>query len=434
VIAEIIEALRYIINRMKNEVIRERPEVDLLEFIQSGEDDDGVSILKSLNSRILHVIPWNKLRNNYSLAYTVIDGSSRLIRGRGVNLGVASVVIFLPHNNIIIDFPPYFTRLTHSRIYEKFNLTPFIGLQLRIRGNISALLRDVYLNNAIRIKSYNDVDFYDSEYNVFQMVDEIRFSLETAALKFIAELVKDGQMFSSIVIIDGPVYPTPRVCFRKDDPPYVKYKMAYKRLIMERINVVRELESHGIGVVGIVKRLSDSYKLYRNAEINELFSKIFGFKGRLEKVPDDWIINEISNKLKLHKLRFPLCFGPFSLEIFDKNFNALFSPKKAPEKIMFYAHIPYNPFVSHASIVRIEMLKKTFEMYPNVVDLIIATTFDPKRGIPASLSITDRLSRIGSAKLFLELSSILEQYMILPYETKLDIDQTKRELEELLGF
>lgn len=423
-----MSAVEHVLRSVEREVVCERREVDIREFVESGEDDaPELTSIVACDSEVVHPYPWSTDSEPFERVVS-LDGSSRMLRGQGVNLFLASVVAVSASDMKLVDYPPHFTHLSADSVVERFERAPFIAVQLRIRGGrerIERIASRLPLASFISLRSWNGRDFYDADYNAFQILDELRLHLETLALKVVSELW--GQE-STVIILDGPIYPTPRVCFRRGES---RYKDAYRRLLNERVKVLRKLERQGVTVVGIVKRLGDSFKLYRIEEVNELLRRRLGFSGRLEKVADDYVLSMLVRYLRL---RYPCVIGPFELRFSDRSFNELFEGGRAPPKVICYVYKPTSPyFTLGASVYRVEILSSSKSALERVLELLISLAHDTRRGVPLPISVADRLARMSTADAYLRMVSIMERYIVLPYETRVEVAEVERELRELTG-
>ena len=433
----ILKTLRDVSVLLKKDMITVQSEEDLRDLIEEGDNDEDVAVnIEILDEKVIRVLPWRSFGRFPDYHAVSIDGSSRLVRSRSSNLGIASVAIFFTKHNFIIDYPPTISRIGKENVYKLLRTAPIIGLQTKIKMREDAkieLERKISHAKLIRVRSFNNEDFYDYNYNVWQMVDEIRLNLENTALSSLM----DNNLFSlndiekQIIVIDGAIYPTPRISFRRDGPE--KYKRAYRTLIRKRIEILKRADELGYRVIGCVKRISDSYKLYRDETINRIARGILGVRrGRIQRIPDDTLLHiiivEAIRKGILPRLGFPVLIGPIKFRIVDAEFQRSIGIDP-PTKYIYYMWIPlspYSPFV--ANVFRIEMLEKTFRrLGENFAIMLLKFGIDILRGIPHIINIPDIISRRASATYFLAIARLLSEFFELTYETKLEMEEVLRE-------
>ncbi|ADN50544.1 DNA double-strand break repair nuclease NurA [Vulcanisaeta distributa] len=121
----------------------------------------------------------------------------------------------------------------------------WLGLKLRFRlDNADALDR---YSGIIYVKSRYLGRYFDGSYNDEAIRDEVRLHVELRLINIAREL-------SGFILIDGPVFPTPRILGMEGN----EYSSLYWGLVKDRVEALR-----GLRAVGVVKRLGQSHYLAR---------------------------------------------------------------------------------------------------------------------------------------------------------------------------
>lgn len=161
--------------------------------------------------------------------FAFLDSSSRTISVRGANIYIASLYANLIEEHVMI---PLQTNV------------PFIAI--KASEKVMELIKgDPTLSRIVAMHNVNG-DPYTPEYKDDNILDELRISLENYAIN----------KSNYVTIVDGPAIPG----------PYLKtlgqpYKSAYETLISQR-----KMDK----LIGIVKRLNQSWKLRRSGLVKDL--------------------------------------------------------------------------------------------------------------------------------------------------------------------
>ncbi|BDC18963.1 DNA double-strand break repair nuclease NurA [Acidianus sp. HS-5] len=293
--------------------------------------------------------------------FYAVDGSSRsFVSGKGI-ISVSAVAL----SSSSIPIYGVYPSLDGEKELELKE--PFIAVASSVHEN-SKIDPYLYFGPYVSPISITGDPFYSSE--GFEVIEgEIRSVLETKALKIVKGKGK--------VIVDGPLFPS-----------YLYLTSKFKEKILEeRKNVIDK------DFLGIVKRLDKSRSLIDSID-NKTRSTIYQ-KYRID--PKIFLSDE---SFILHLVRFNysppykiLALGPFS--------------KKICEKInvyMYYLVVPFHPYVSKFSILRIESLSKD----PSILG-IIASMGITKDGIPPLLALADFKAKKISLALYRYIVSIVER-------------------------
>lgn len=210
-------------------------------FIITHDADDNVQLLETTRP----VIPV-KTTPNINLETIAIDGASTAITLPTASIAVATVHVA---STRIIDFythPP-----PAPQAYKPLLNPPYIAV-----GTPEPVPQTLYEHG---ITDRNPLgDRYTLGYSPERMADELRSTLENWALgepaAELAMTLSNYQDAVPVVIVDGPLYPSPSLIgTAKGSPEHV-----WQHIRLQRITAIDRLEKSGIPVVGIVKRVERS--------------------------------------------------------------------------------------------------------------------------------------------------------------------------------
>lgn len=223
---------------------------------------------------------------------------------------------------------------------------------------------------------------YDEGYKFDNIHDELRLRLENIAL---------NTMRSNKILIDGPIYPA-QVAFPKMLGK--EYWEAYEKLYMER-------EPHISRLIGVVKRLDQTFKLLRIPEIREEFARL---AGRDIRAPDPIVVSRLAGDKRIHVVG-----------IIRESLQGL----EARYMIYVYVRTPAGPRVFRLeSINREDLLKTTGYILRN-----LSTS-----GLPVDIEIADKISKKLSASIYLALYLHGAPRLGLSHDESVKISQVLGEL------
>jgi len=223
---------------------------------------------------------------------------------------------------------------------------------------------------------------YDEGYKADNIHDELRLRLENAVL---------GSMASPRILIDGPIYPVQLAMARAFGEEYYR---AFERLYRERLPHIGRL-------IGVVKRLDQTYKLIRVGEVYEAYTRSGG-KG--VKAPDPVVMSRIAGGRRI-----------YILGILREEFAGL------GQRYMVYTYVrtPSGP-----RVFRLEALEK---------DIVIrAAGYCIKNlsisGLPIDIEVADRISKKLSASIYVALYTMGSPKLGLTHDESVKISQVLGEL------
>jgi len=110
---------------------------------------------------------------------------------------------------------------------------------------------------------------FDISYSVGEACDEMRVSLENWVLEILGELLE--AYVNPVVMVDGPLFMVTKA-LTKDVPPWLRD--VWVKLLEGRIKAIRGLESRGVPVIGVVKRVEKSTILSRTRGLEGIRSDV----------------------------------------------------------------------------------------------------------------------------------------------------------------
>ncbi|MUM64829.1 hypothetical protein D1867_06135 [Acidianus infernus] len=324
-----------------------------------------------------------------------LDSSTRYLRDISVNLVILGMSIYSNRKGFI-DFPitkeiPYIGVNTYRKILDKIST----GMNF--------------------IKMKNEINYpFDENYKLDDVADEMRTEAENIGL---SEVIIDHDL----VILDGPIYPTPLELTEELDLSSTSrlcHQLAYASLVNKRISLLRD------NVIGVVKRLENSGKLWKDEKIMDEFKKRGkNIKGLKDPTILELIDYEFCRKSGRHS--YACIIGPFKIDYnlhvegpkdchkADGNTTYL---SNVPAKYAYYVILrkPYVP----TTYFRIEGLNKDF------LERGMRTALSrlSNRLIPTFIELVDNRAKRISAGLFITAYEVASSYLSIIHDDKLAYD------------
>jgi len=352
------------------------------------DESDKIMSVKALGDITPHVFPINYFHANRKIAS--LDSSSRYLRDLSINTCIVGLSVYSNVKNFI--FGPINIK------------TPYMGI-----STYTPFLKDTERNlpsPLIRVK--NKIDYYyvnesGNEYKLDDIADEIRTESETTGLQ---EAIKDHEY----VIADGPIYPTPlelTEIITLDTEARKMHRIAYGTLVNERIQILNEK------VVGVVKRLENSKKLYSVEEIKKMVGNT-NFK--------DVTILEMLEE-KYCKSDFPhICvIGPFKIEYnlkVDRDEKIILG--NTPPKYSYYAIIRRNRMV-YPTFLRLESISEKMMREPedNEYLHVVLSSISEKTLLPTYIELVDKMSKKVTKAMFVYAFELASGKLNIVHDDKL---------------
>lgn len=376
-IKEVIEKIATVKRRM--------PEVRVdNEGNPEHEIEERIMTIELLSEKVKpEVYPLDYFKYDSNKRIASLDSSSRYLRDHSVNTCLVGLSIYSNKKGFMDG--PYTIN------------TPYMGI-----SSYEDILKAINVNdNYIRTK--NVIGYYymnepRNEYKIDDIADEIRTEAENIGLK---EVIDDHD----IVIVDGPIYPTPLELTEELEvitEARRKHKIAYAKLVNDRIKALNDK------VIGVVKRLENSKKLVNEKKITELL----GIENR--NIKDNTVLELIDEKV-CRKSNYPyICIiGPFKIEyaiqVEEENGSKVI--EKVPPKYAYYVIMrrPYFP----PSFLRIESISDKMNLSP------VLSRITENNLLPTYIEIVDKRSKRISASLFIYAYEIASNNLNIIHDDKM---------------
>ena len=336
----------------------------------------GVEYVGSDARNIVQPPPPPPRRNSLSLAS--LDASSRYLRDPSVNMVVVGLGVFSTRSDrplagpftIPIDF---FGISTYEEILKHLEKKLFPGVVTRNVEN----------------------EYYDQDYHIDDLADELRLSAENRGLEY---LLGDGTGYD-VIIVDGPLYPTPLNLTDRYQAPKGsaedKHRRAYAKLVRERV----QLLSRRPEIIGVVKRIERAKKLGKVEEIQGVLGK--GVAGMSD--PD-----VLGLLLEKTGCRSPVCLvGPFKLSFKS---SLVGTP---PDRYAYYVALGHP--LGRRAYYRVEATR--LDVLEDNIDLV-AYNYSEKL-IPKFVEMADSLSKKVSRALYMLMYPLASRYLQIIYDDML---------------
>ncbi len=257
----------------------------------------------------------------------------------------------------------------------------WLGLRLRFKVNEDSIINlENEADGYVLLKSNTLGRVFDGSYNEEAVRDEVRTEVEVK----LTEAYRAINAKDSLLLIDGPIFPTPRVLTMVGNP----YAGVYEDFIKRRVNAV-----NGIQAVGVVKRISQS----------TYYSRCKGFS-----VDDDTLIKNEAVKQFGDRRFFTAMAGPLEITINGHTKHAWYVASRIGKEI---------------NVIRVEALNADLAEK----GAIRSAAYMGMDGVPIPISIADRLSRRLNASLTRLLASLSP--LRLTYEGLEGLSRVMRESE-----
>ena len=260
----------------------------------------------------------------------------------------------------------------------------------------------------------------DSLYDVSDIGDELRLSAENVLLDYLKD---------DLIVLDGPIIPTPvdlvtdltmTVPVKREELNHWgkmthRWSMAY--ILRDRVEAVR-----GKRVVGVVKRLDQSFKL---SKVPEVLSMLGMGRARLS---DSTMLELLSERYC--NAPFSACFlGPFRMSSHvrvEREDRGEVIIESLPDR--FVGYVVLN--VGVRSFFRVEAMEERllFDALGDVFGRISGN------GLPTLIDVTDRYSKLVTKGLFLFAFQHLRDYVTFLHDTKLEALAVQEEVAKRLSL
>lgn len=257
----------------------------------------------------------------------------------------------------------------------------WLGLRLRFKANEDSIIGlEHEAGEYVLLRSSTLGRVFDGSYNEEAVRDEVRTEVEVKLTEAYGAMgVRD-----SLLLIDGPIFPTPRVLTMVGNP----YADLYEDFIRRRVSAV-----NGVAAIGIVKRISQS----------TYYSRCKGFS-----IDDDTLIKNETVRQFGDRRFFTAMVGPLEIVINEHTKYAWYVVSRVGKEI---------------NVIRVEALNTELAEE----GAIRSVAYMGMDGVPIPVSIADRLSRRLNVSLIRLLASLSP--LRLTYEGLEELGRVMREGE-----
>lgn len=337
-----------------------------------------------------------------------LDSSSRLMRSTFISLGIVGGTVKSDTKGIL-NFP--------FDIDGKFVYSiSYLELMRKLaNGNF----KRVEFKNPVGYEyAFDEVEYEDSSndslYDVNDMLDEARLRVENELIKSVND---------DLLIIDGPIYPTPielvptvLTNFPKDKDSLKHWgkpthRWSIASLILERVKLLKDRKA-----IGIVKRLENSRKLGK---------VIPGLRG----LADNEVLDIISEKNCSNVIYPDLCVvGPLKLVVDisvrrDDTSQVILTPNDLPPRYSYYVIVRIPGGIK--SFFRVESFD--LNVLQNALPIVFSTiTYSV---LPLWIEQVDNSAKRVAKGLFYLSFNVLKDILSFLHDTKLAAIQISREIE-----
>ncbi|AWR94165.1 DNA double-strand break repair nuclease NurA [Acidianus brierleyi] len=336
-----------------------------------GEEFSIVSLSELSNK-------FNEIEEKHVNEISSVDSSTRYLRDTTVGIVMTGMATFSTKEGLILA--PYDKEIR------------FLGISAN--KDILTKIEDIINTKHIAIRNYIG-DYFDQDYRLDDVADELRLESENSAI----------DDMNGLIIMDGPIYPTPLELtnvFEFRNMSRETHRKAYASLVRDRLNKIKDKE-----VIGIVKRLENSKKLYKLDEIQKIL-------GKLPPITDPEVLRLLYHKLCKGE---SICIlGPFMLS-YQINVEGIL--KDVPPKYAYYVIV--KRIVGPSSFFRVESLNLNTLQYIKSIFSRISC-----RGIPTWIEIVDTASKKISSSLFIIGYEISSSFLDIIHDDKLAFDTEVR--------
>ncbi len=321
---------------------------------------------------------FNEIEEKEISEISSVDSSTRYLRDTTVGIVMTGMAIFSSKKGLLLA--PYDKEIR------------FLGISAN--KEILKKIENIINKKHIAITNYVG-DYFDENYRLDDVADELRLESENSAI----------DDMNGLIIMDGPVYPTPlelTSVFEFKNTSRETHRKAYASLVRDRLNKINDKK-----VIGIVKRLENSKKLYKLKEIQKIL-------GKLPPITDPEVLRLLYPKLCDGET---ICIlGPFMLS-YQIDVEGIL--KDVPPKYAYYVII--KRVVGPSSFFRVESLSLDTLQYIKSIFSRISI-----RGIPTWIEIVDTASKKISSSLFIIGYEISSSFLDIIHDDKLAFDTEVR--------
>ncbi len=251
-LSRVVEAIRRASSASLTFVSRSVLRLEDVIWVREPVEDSGEfsASLMEYSSRFL--VARRPYRDSVMFTPVGVDSSSRHVETPVADVIVGSVAALSSLGSFGFEWPSVSSLRYAGRLHPIFYILSNTGIQFSLEDPLVSTA-----NPSGRP--------FDINYSVGEACDEMRVSIENWALDVLRELLEVH--VNPVVMVDGPLYVVTKALTR-DVPVWLR--SVWVKLLEDRVKAIRSLESRGIPVIGVVKRVEKSTILSRTRGLEGL--------------------------------------------------------------------------------------------------------------------------------------------------------------------
>jgi hypothetical protein len=244
-LSRVVEVIRRASSASSTYASRSVLRLDDVIWVREPVEDSGEfsASLMEYSSRLL--IARRPYRDGVMFTPVGVDSSSRHVETPVADVVVGAVAAISSLGSIAFEWPSLGPLRYTGKLHPVFYILSNAGVQFSLEDPL--------------VSTVNPSDRpFDISYSVGEACDEMRVSLENWVLEVLGELLE--AQVNPVVMVDGPLYVVAKALTR-DVQPWIRD--VWVKLLEGRVKAIRGLESRGVPVIGVVKRVEKSTILSR---------------------------------------------------------------------------------------------------------------------------------------------------------------------------
>ncbi|MFZ8794676.1 MAG: DNA double-strand break repair nuclease NurA [Acidilobaceae archaeon] len=244
-LSRVVEVIRRASSASSTYASRSVLRLDDVIWVREPVEDSGEfsASLMEYSSRLL--VARRPYRDGVMFTPVGVDSSSRHVETPVADVVVGAVVAISSLGSIAFEWPSLGPLRYTGRLHPVFYMLSNAGVQFSFEDPLVSTV-----NPSGRP--------FDISYSVGEACDEMRVSLENWVLEVLGGLLE--AQVNPVVMVDGPLYVVAKALTR-DVQPWIRD--VWVKLLEGRVKAIRGLESRGVPVIGVVKRVEKSTILSR---------------------------------------------------------------------------------------------------------------------------------------------------------------------------
>ena len=244
-LSRVVEVIRRASSASSTYASRSVLRLDDVIWVREPVEDSGEfsASLMEYSSRLL--VARRPYRDGVMFTPVGVDSSSRHVETPVADVVVGAVASISSLGSIAFEWPSLGPLRYTGKLHPVFYILSNAGVQFSLEDPLVSTV-----NPSGRP--------FDISYSVGEACDEMRVSLENWVLEVLGELLE--AQVNPVVMVDGPLHIVAKALTR-DVQPWLRD--VWVKLLEGRVKAIKGLESRGVPVIGVVKRVEKSTILSR---------------------------------------------------------------------------------------------------------------------------------------------------------------------------